>query len=71
MNKSFAFYDVSCENDTFHVQCEWLNVAVDLDKEDTNAEYGVVTITNLQHYWQCSSKLYTTAVFPVPLLTKT
>lgn len=60
MTKSYAFYDVSSENDSFHIQCEWFNVKVDLDEANSsdNVEYGIVTVTNLQDYWQCSSKRY-------------
>lgn len=55
MTKSYAFYDVEGEHDTWHVQCEWLNETMDLQQE-TNVQYGIITITNLQDYWQHTSK---------------
>lgn len=60
MTKSYAFYNVSNENDSFHIQCEWFNVKVDLDEENMSddVEYGIITVTNLRDYWQCSSKQY-------------
>ncbi|GAN04209.1 hypothetical protein MAM1_0057d03669 [Mucor ambiguus] len=51
MTKSYAFYDVAGEDDAWRVQCEWFNETVDLEQE-TNVQYGIITITNLQDYWQ-------------------
>ncbi|KAK4513968.1 Ubiquitin-conjugating enzyme E2 6 [Mucor velutinosus] len=51
MTKSYAFYDVVDKHGTWHVQCEWFNETVDLEQE-TGVQYGIITITNLQDYWQ-------------------
>ncbi|CAO0792241.1 unnamed protein product [Mucor circinelloides] len=51
MTKSYAFYNVVGDNDDFHVQCEWFNETVDLEQQP-NVKYGIMTITNLQDYWQ-------------------
>ncbi|KAL9546739.1 hypothetical protein MBANPS3_006516 [Mucor bainieri] len=51
MTKSYAFYDVADAHDTWHVQCEWFNETMDLEQE-ANVQYGIITVTNLQDYWQ-------------------
>ncbi|KAL7323597.1 hypothetical protein PS15p_210225 [Mucor circinelloides] len=51
MTKSYAFYNVVGDNDDFHVQCEWFNETMDLEQQP-NVKYGIMTITNLQDYWQ-------------------
>lgn len=51
MTKSYAFYDVVSQGGAWHVQCEWFNEIMDLEQE-TNVQYGTITITNLQDYWQ-------------------
>lgn len=58
MTRSYAFYDVVGDNDDFHVQCEWFNETVDLEQQP-NVKYGIMTITNLQDYWQHTSKFIT------------
>lgn len=61
MTKSYAFYNVVGEHGTWYAQCEWFNETMDLEQQ-TETQYGIITITNLQDYWQQTSKSSHTSV---------
>lgn len=61
----FKFYEVKdddIEDEFFYVLCEWFNKSFDLnDDAEENEEYCRLTITDLNKFWQITSKKNMTA----------
>lgn len=58
MDHLYSFYDAVGNDETFHIQCEWLNKTINLDDTSvsTATEYAYITVTDLSKYWHCTSK---------------